>query len=257
MNCLSQKRKIDVIRCLIEGNSIRSTSRITGTARETITKILVNTGESCKNYFDNKIRKLPCRRVQVDEIWSFVGCKDKSLKIGKIGYGSIWTWVALDPDTKLVISFLVGQRNTNNAKQFMRDLAGRLTNRINLTSDGFTPYLEAVEDIFGGDLDFAMVVKEYSNNRYIGSKKEVLCGKPKDISTSLVERQNLTMRMSIRRFTRKTNAFSKKFENHQCAIALHFVYYNFIRIHQTIKTTPAVMAGLIDKPLELEDLLFL
>ncbi len=222
-------------------------------------------------YQDVALRNLPCKRVQVDEIWSFVYAKAKNVtdKIRqKQGpeVGDIWTWTAICADTKLVPSFLVGGRDAGYATEFLQDLAGRLANRVQLTSDGHKPYLEAVEDAFGADIDYAMLVKHYGSapegeKRYspavcTGATQKAITGKPDEahISTSYVERQNLTMRMSMRRFTRLTNAFSKKIDNHRHSIALHFMYYNFARIHQTLRVTPAMEAGISDHVWTIEDI---
>ncbi len=213
----------------------------------------------------------PCRRLQCDEIWSYVGGKDKNLseKKKQSGLGSIWTWTALDVDTKLIASWLVGSRDAQSAYEFMQDVASRLRGRVQLTTDGHRPYLEAVDAAFGMDIDFAVVVKLYgaeagSETRYspavcIGCKTQTVTGDPdpKHISTSYVERQNLTMRMSMRRFTRLTNAFSKKVENHAAAIALYFMYYNFGRIHQTLRVTPAVEAGVTNHVWSIDEIVAL
>lgn len=259
MNRLSKSQSTLILRCLVDGNSLRAITRITGHARDTITKLMLRIGHNCQSYLDGKLTNLKCRRIQIDEIWSFIGCKDKSIIKGKIGLGSIWTWVAMDPDTKLVVSWLNGERNNANTRIFVEDLATRLSSRVQLTSDGYTHYKEVMENAFHGEVDYTMLVKRYENNRYVGCKKRVMCGKPKEEhkSTSLVERQNLTMRMCIRRFTRKTNAFSKSIANHECAVALHFMYYNFVRIHQSLKITPAMAHGLSKRLWKLEDLLFL
>lgn len=259
MNRLSKNAAVTILKCLVDGNSIRATSRITGRARATVTSALVSAGTHCQKYLDLKLRNLTCKRVQMDEIWAFVGCKDKSVQKGKVGLGSIWTWVAFDPDSKMVISWLTGEKNSENTFAFIKDLSSRLKYRIQLSSDGYLVYEEAVDTHFYSDLDYTMIVKEYMGNKYTGSTKKIICGNPdkEHESTSLVERQNLTMRMCMRRFTRKTNAFSKNIENHKHAIALHFMYYNFIRLHQSLKVTPAMAAGLTKRVWKLEDILFL
>ncbi len=249
MNKLNPERQAQVIAALVEGNPIRATVRMTGIAKNTIIKLLVAVGKACVEYQDKALRNLPCKRVQCDEIWSFCYAKAKNLpedKKGRFGYGDVWTWTALDADTKLMVSWLVANRGVESATEFINDLAARLKNRIQLTTDGHRVYLNAVDDAFGIDIDYAMLVKVYGNDpeaekRYspaqcVGAEKVVISGKPdtKKISTSYVERQNLTMRMSMRRFTRLTNAFSKKVENLAHAVALHFMYYNFCRIHQTL-----------------------
>ena len=261
MNKLSSAKRAAVVAALVEGNSIRATVRMTGVAKNTVVKLLVDLGEACARYQDETLRNLRCNRIQCDEIWSFVGAKEKNVpadKAGKFGIGSVWTWTALDADTKLVPSFLVGTRDLGSAFTFISDLASRLRNRVQLTTDGHRPYLSAVEDAFGADIDYAVLQKLYgsdpqSETRYspaqcIGTKTEIVTGDPdpKHISTSYVERQNLTMRMSMRRFTRLTNAFSKKIENHIAAVALYFMYYNFGRVHQTLRVTPAMEAGVTD-----------
>jgi IS1 family transposase len=268
MNKLSTTQRAQILRCLVEGNSIRSTVRMTGASKNTITKLLVEVGEACADYQNTALVELKCQKVQVDEIWSFVYSKQKNVPEGMEGEaGDIWTWTAIDAETKLIPSWYVGSRNADSALVFIEDLASRMASRIQLTSDGHRPYLQAVEDAFGGDVDYAMLVKLYGKGpegekRYspcecIGANKHEIAGKPdqKHISTSHVERQNLTMRMSMRRFTRLTNAFSKKVENHVRAISLHFMHYNFCRVHQSIKTTPAIAAGVAKKQWTLEDVI--
>jgi IS1 family transposase len=257
MNKLSTAKRIAVVSALVEGCSIRSTVRMTGVSKNTISKLLLQLGAACAQYQDEHLRNLPCKRLQADEIWSFVGGKDKNLtdeqKEG--GLGSIWTWTVICSDTKLIPTWRIGSRDAGVAYEIMQDVAGRLRHRVQLTTDGHKPYLEAVEAAFGADIDYAMLQKIYgadpgSETRYspavcLGTKVEEITGSPnpKHISTSYVERQNLTMRMSMRRFTRLTNAFSKKVENHAAAIALYFMYYNFGRVHQTLRVTPAMEAG--------------
>ncbi|MGA2434697.1 MAG: IS1 family transposase [Bryobacteraceae bacterium] len=272
MNRLDASRRAQVIRCLVEGNSIRSTVRMTGVAKNTVVKLLVELGAACADYLDKALINLPCKRIQVDEIWSWVGAKDKNIpeeRRGKFGIGSVWTWTAIDADTKLVASWIVGTRDAGTATEFMQDLAKRLANRVQLTSDGHRAYLTAVEDAFGANIDYSMLVKIYGNDsegekRYspaecIGCKREAISGNPdpKYISTSYVERQNLTMRMSMRRFTRLTNGFSKKIENHVAAVAVYFMYYNFARIHQTLRVTPAMAAGVTDRLWDVSDIVAL
>jgi IS1 family transposase len=261
MNKLSPERRAQVIKALVEGNSIRATCRITGTAKGTVLRLLAEVGEACAKYQDEHLRDLTCRRIQCDEIWSFCYAKEKNVPDdvkGTFGYGDVWTWTALDADTKLVPSWAIGSRGAEAANEFLHDLADRLAHRIQLTTDGHKVYLNAVENVFGIDIDYAMLVKLYGpgpkdEGRYSpaqcnGTEKHVVQGKPdpKHISTSYVERQNLTMRMSMRRFTRLTNAFSKKVENLAHAVALHFMHYNFCRVHKTLGTTPAVAAGIAD-----------
>ena len=269
MNKLSKEEQVRVVSCLVEGNSLRATVRMTGIHRTTIQKLLVELGAACSKYQDKTLRNLKCQRIQCDEIWSFVYAKDKNLPEemkGQAGAGSVWTWVALDPDTKLVPCWFVSSRDAGAAYHFMHDLAARLSNRVQLTTDGHRAYLEAVEDAFGSKIDYAMLIKiygaerageaRYSPAQCMGAKKAVISGNPdfKHVSTSQTERQNLTMRMQMRRFTRLTNAFSKKIENHEAAIALHYMHYNFARIHQTLRCTPAMAAGVSDHVWSLEEI---
>jgi IS1 family transposase len=273
INKLSLERKTQVIKVLCEGNSIRSTARITGTAINTVIKLLREVGAACLEYQDKAMRNLSCKKLQCDEIWSFVYAKDKNVPQehnGEFGYGDVWTFTAIDADTKLVPDWLVGLRNVDCAYEFANDLKGRLANRVQLTTDGHAMYLEAVEHAFGADVDYGMLVKLYgqepeSGKRYspakcISAQKHTIQGKPdsKAISTSYVERQNLTMRMSMRRFTRLTNAFSKKLENHEYALALYFMHYNFVRPHKTLTNpypkTPAMAAGLTNHIWTIEEI---
>jgi IS1 family transposase len=269
MNKLSIEKRTQIISLLVEGNSLRATSRIADVSINTVTKLLVDIGTVCQKYHDEYVRNLTAKRIQCDEIWSFIYAKDKNLPDnlqGKYGLGSIWTWVAIDSDSKIVVSYLVGNRDSEFANIFMNDVASRLSNRVQLTTDGLRAYLEAVEESFGSNIDYAQLLKLYGKpldeeHRYspadcIGTRTDVVMGNPnkKHISTSFVERQNLTMRMCMRRFTRLTNGFSKKIENHSHAIALHFMYYNFVRIHKTLRVTPAMEAGLTKKLWSIEDL---
>jgi IS1 family transposase len=268
MNRLSVEKRAQVIASLVEGNSIRATVRMTGAAKNTMTKLLVDMGTVCSAHMDRTMRDLPCQRIQCDEIWSFVGSKEKNTPEDKRGErGDIWTWVALDADTKLVPTYLVGGRGMVEAHTFMTDLAKRMRSPIQLTTDGHKVYANAVRGAFGTEVDYAQVVKVYrdtSRGRY--SPGELLemdaydvCGKPDPDhrSTSYVERQNLTMRMSMRRFTRLTNGFSKKAENLTAAVSLHFAHYNFVRVHKTLRTTPAVAAGVTDHVWTLSELVAL
>lgn len=269
MNRLSRQKRVQVIACLIEGNSIRSTVRMAGVAKNTVTKLLIDIALACAEYQNRTLRQLKCRKIQCDEIWAFCYAKQKNVpkdKKGQFGFGDVWTWVALDPESKLVVSWLVGLRNAQWAKAFMKDVGDRLANRVQLTTDGHRAYLEAVDEAFGADVDYAMLVKlygaeapgeaRYTPPKCIGCLRENVNGKParEAISTSMVERQNLTMRMGMRRFTRLTNAFSKKAANLAHAVALHFMYYNFVRIHKTLRVTPAMAAGVTDRLWEIEDI---
>lgn len=272
MNKLSIEKRTQITSMLVEGNSLRSISRIADVSINTVTKLLVDLGTACQQYHDKYVQKVTSKRIECDEIWSFIYAKNKNLPEnlqGKYGVGSIWTWVALDSDSKLVISYLVGNRDADYANIFMEDVASRLVNRVQLTTDGLKAYLDAVENHLLARVDYAQLIKlygksldsetkehRYSPSECTGTKKEIIEGRPKKefISTSYVERQNLTMRMSMRRFTRLTNGFSKKIENHAHAIALHFMYYNFVRIHKTLKVTPAMEAGITKKLWSVEDL---
>lgn len=272
MNKLSTEKRSQVVAALVEGNSIRATVRMTGVSKNTIAKLLLELGEACSNYLDKNLVNLGCKRIQCDEIWSFVGAKEKNVpaeKLGQFGIGDVWTWVAMDADTKLIASWAIGGRDAGTAYGFIQDLANRLTNRIQLTTDGHRAYLSAVEDALGSNVDYAMLVKLYGNDREsearyspaecIGCREVVVSGRPdpKHISTSFIERQNLTMRMGMRRFTRLTNAFSKKLENHIASIAIHYMHYNYCRVHQTLRVTPAMEAGIADHVWTIEELISL
>jgi IS1 family transposase len=272
MNTLKKDKQRQVVAALIEGNSIRATCRMTSVAKNTVVKLLVALGKACAEYQAKALMNLTCKKIQCDEIWAFCYAKEKNVpedKKGQFGYGDVWTFTALDADTKLIPSWYIGRRDAICATEFLKDLASRLKNRVQLTTDGHRMYLEAVEDVFGSEIDFSQLIKIYGNTvesqkRYspaqcIGTEKIKINGNPKDesVSTSYVERQNLTMRMNMRRFTRLTNAFSKKVENLRYALALHFMYYNFCRIHQTLRVTPAMAAKVTDRLWEVEDILTL
>jgi IS1 family transposase len=267
VNRLSIERRSQIIGALVEGNSIRSVERMTGTHRDTIMRLGVEVGENCARLMDGKMRGLPCHQIQVDEIWSFVGKKQARLQAGERAVaGDFWTWVAIDPETKLVPSYLVGKRTANDAYAFMRDLSRRLTNRVQISSDGLHSYVYAVEDAFGGNVDYGQVVKfydaepigpgRYAPPKVTGQEKTSVLGAPdlRTVSTSLVERQNLTMRMQMRRFTRLTNGFSKKVGNLRAAVSLHFAHYNFVRTHGSLRMTPAMAAGVSDRIWSLKEL---
>ena len=272
MNRLDATRRAQVIRCLVEGNSIRATVRMAGVAKNTVTKLLVELGAACLEYMDENVRNLSCKRIQVDEMWGFVGCKEKNLtreNAARGAMGDVWLWVAIDADSKFIPTWMLGDRGAGSAYMFINDLKGRLKNRVQLTSDGLKLYLRAVDDVFGTNIDYAMLVKMYGQTsegqrRYspaecIGCERKAIVGDPdpKHVSTSYVERQNLTVRMSLRRYTRLTNAFSKKIENHCAALAVYFMYYNFARIHQTLRMTPAMAAGVTDRLWDVNDIVAL
>jgi len=272
MNVLPIEKRTQIINLLVEGNSMRATSRIADCSINTVTKLLEDVGAACSEYQDKAMRNLACKRIQCDEIWAFCYCKQKNVAPeheGVLGHGDVWTWTAIDPVTKLVPSFMVGKRTAEYANAFIGDLKARLAGRIQLTTDGLKVYVDAVEDAFGKDIDFAQLVKiygtegqtksdarRYSPSEFTGAEKTVKMGDPdmKHVSTSHVERQNLTMRMSMRRFTRLTNGFSKKVENLEYMVALHFMHYNFVRIHKSLHTTPAMAAGVSKKLWEISDI---
>jgi IS1 family transposase len=270
MNKLNPIKRAQIVAALVEGNSINATVRMTGAAKHTVLKLLADLGKACAAYQDRVFRNLPCKHVQCDEIWSFCYAKEKNVPEelkGQFGFGDVWTWTALCADTKLVPCWLIGGRSAEYASKFISDLAGRLANRVQLTTDGNKAYLEPVWNAFGNDIDYAMLEKIYMNPptgaqaRYspgvcCGAKKKRITGNPdrSQVSTSFVERQNLTMRMSMRRFTRLTNGFSKKVQNLEHAVAIHFMHYNFGRIHKTLRVTPAMEAGITDHVWELEEI---
>ncbi len=269
MNKLTTKKRAQILHMLVEGNSLRATARMADVSRNTVDKLLQDVGAACLAYQDEHLRNLPCKRVQCDEIWSFVYAKQKNVPQemqDHFGVGDVWTWVAMCADTKIVPCWHVDNRGAAAAKSFIDDLAGRLANRVQLTTDGHRVYADAVEGAFHADVDYAMLVKLYGGDKgqekcyspasYQGAKKQVMGGDPdqKHISTSYIERQNLTMRMSMRRFTRLTNGFSKKLDNYMHAISLHYMYYNFGRIHKSLKVSPAMEAGITDYLWSLEEI---
>jgi IS1 family transposase len=272
MNRLDQSKRTAVIRCLVEGNSIRSTVRITGAAKNTVVKLLAELGCACARYHYYNVRGLKVKRLQADEIWSFVGAKKKNVKLEQKvqGWGDVWTWVGIDADTKLVVSYLLGDRGRDSAFAFILDCAERIVGRPQLTTDALKVYPDAVEEVFGSNVDYAQLHKIYgapteeeyrrcSPARCIGCDMKTVVGDPDPahVSTSYVERSNLTMRMSMRRFTRPTNGFSKKLDNHGHAVALYFLHYNFCRVHQTLRVTPAMEAGLANHAWTIEELISL
>lgn len=272
MNRLSTDDRVRILAALVEGNSLRSVARMTNLSVNTVMKFVADFGPVCEEWHDEHVRNVKAQRVQCDEIWAFCYAKDKNLPAhmrGQPGVGSVWTWTAIDSDSKLMVSWMVGDRDADCAGRFMKDLSERLDGRCQLTTDGHSVYERAVQDAFGWQVDYAMLVKIYgepreSEARYspcecIGTKIVRISGRPetKHISTSHVERQNLTMRMGMRRFTRLTNGFSKKLANHRAAVAIHFMHYNFCRVHKTLRVTPAMQAGLSDHVWELSELVAL
>lgn len=272
MNKLSNEKRAQILSVLCEGMGINAATRITGASKNTVLKLLADAGEACAKYQDEAMKNLNCKRVECDEIWSFIGMKQKNVPEelqGTFGLGDVYTWTAIDADTKLIPCWHVGTRDADSAYAFIHDLASRLANRVQLTTDGHKAYIEAVEDAFGADIDFAQLIKMYGtlgqskddSRRYspaecTGTEKRRITGSPniKNVSTSYVERQNLTMRMHMRRFTRLTNAFSKKLENHMHAISLYFMFYNFCKIHKSLKVTPAMEAGISKTLWEISDI---
>ena len=272
MNRLSTDRRCAVVAALVEGNSIRATARMTGVSKPTILKLIRDLGTVCAAYQDETLRDLSCRRIECDEIWQFVYAKQKNVATARKApreAGDVWTWVAIDAESKLIPTWHVGPRDAHAAHAFMTDLASRLKHRVQITTDGLGVYVEAVEDAFGMDVDFAQLIKVYGadpegERRYSpvvcqGCVVRPIMGDPdpKRISTSYVERQNLTMRMSIRRYTRLTNAFSKRLENHAAATAIHFMHYNFARIHRSVRTSPAQAAGVTETLWSVRDIVTL
>ena len=268
MNVLSFEKRCQIVRLLVEGNSLRSISRIADIAFNTVLKVVPTIGQACERFHYENVRNVTSKRVQCDEIWSFVYSKQKNVPEGMESKADdVWTWIGMDADSKLVISWFVGSRDANSAYDFMQDIGARLANRVQLTTDGHGAYLSAVEEVFGAAIDYAQLVKiygadsgkaekKYSPAECIGAKKVGVTGHPdpKHVSTSYIERQNLTLRMGSRRFTRLTNAFSKKIDNHCYAIALHYVYYNFCRIHKSLRVTPAMESGLTKKLWDVQDI---
>ncbi len=271
MNKLPLEKRVQILSMLCEGSSMRSISRIADVSINTVTKLLEDAGKTCSVFHDEMVRDVPAKRIQCDEIWSFTYAKQKNVPTAKrqdLAYGDTWTWTGIEADTKLIVSWLVGGRDSDYAMAFMDDLRSRLASRVQMTTDGHKAYLEAIEGAFGGDVDYAMLVKLYgvspesAKGRYspaecIGARKMPIEGDPDPahISTSYAERQNLTMRMAMRRFTRLTNGFSKKLANHEHALALYFTHYNWMRIHKTLRVTPAMAAKLTTRLWSWEDLL--
>lgn len=269
MNRLPMTKRVQIITALVEGNSMRAASRMADCSINTVAKLLEDVGAACLDYQDATLRDLPCKRIQCDELWGFCYAKQRNVagaKAAPEGAGNVWTWVSMCADTKLVPCWHVGRRDAAAASDFIHDLAARLTHRVQLTTDGNNLYLNAVDGAFGLDVDYAMLVKQYGDvpeaqKRYspaecVGAIKTAICGRPKGehVSTSYVERQNLTMRMSMRRLTRLTNAFSKKVENLAHAFSLHYAYYNFVRVHKTLRMTPAMAAGVTDRLWSVENI---
>lgn len=269
-NILPREKQIAAIHALCEGTSIRAIERMTGVHRDTVMRLGVRVGEACARLHDETMRDLPCTHIQADEIWGFVGKKQRNATAEEqaAGFGDVWTFVGFDPATKLAASFVVGKRDYLHTQRFVADMAGRMRSRIHLSTDGMIEYAATVADAFGGRIDYGQIIKVYGSTdtegqrRYspphvISVNRKIIAGQPQEdaISTSLVERQNLTMRMHCRRLTRLTNAFSKKIENFRAAVALHFAYYNFVRMHGTIRATPAMAAGLSSRALTVSDLL--
>lgn len=270
MNRLTTEKRVQIIAALVEGTAINAVARMTEVSKVTILKLLKDVGEACAAFEHKALHNLPCKHIQCDEIWSFCYAKEKNVPVskkGQFGFGDVWTWTALDADTKLVCSWMLGDRSAVTAKVFMQDLAMRLANRVQLTTDGYRPYLDAVDSAFGINVDYSMLVKMYGNDREsgearyspadcIGCRRVEITGNPdpRKVSTSYVERNNLTLRMQMRRFTRLTNAHSKKIENLGHALALHFVHYNFCRIHQTLRVTPAMEARIADHVWSIEEI---
>lgn len=269
MNKLSLQRRAQILSCLCEGNSIRATCRMTDSSKGAVIKLVEDTGAACQKFHDEQVRGVSAHRVQCDEVWSFCYAKEKNVPVevkGRLGFGDVWTWTGIEAQTKLLIAWYVGRRDAGAARTFILDLASRITNRIQLTTDGHRAYLDAVDEAWATDVDYAMLVKlygaesageaRYSPAKCVGTRRDAISGNPDPahISTSYVERSNLTIRMQNRRFTRLTNAFSKKLANHRYMLAIFFVYYNFGRIHQTLRVTPAMEGGISDHVWTLEEI---
>ena len=269
MNKLSLDRRARILACLCEGNSIRATCRLLDCSKGAVIKLLEDVGAACRKFHDKHVRGVQAKRVQCDEVWSFCYAKEKNVPEeikGQFGYGDVWTWTGIEAQTKLIIAWHVGRRDAGSARTFIMDLASRITNRILLTTDGHRAYLDAVDEAWATDVDYAMLVKlygaepageaRYSPAKCIGTRRDAISGNPDPahVSTSFIERHNLTIRMSNRRFTRLTNAFSKKLENHKHMLAIFFVYYNFARIHKTLRVTPAMEAGISEHVWTLEEI---
>jgi IS1 family transposase len=272
MNKLPNGKRVRVVAALVGGNSIRSTVRMTGVAKNTVVNLLLDLGRACAEYQDRVLRDLPLKKIQCDEIWSFIYAKQKNAahaKAAPVIAGDAWTWTAIDADTELIPCWMIGPRDVGTATEFIRDLESRLRGRVQLTTDGLKAYMNAVEDAFGSEIDYAQLHKIYDTDRpgearyspaiCRATKRLAVSGNPDFAlaSTSYVERQNLTMRMSMRRFTRLTNGFSKKLENHAAAVALYFCHYNFVRQHQTHRLSPAMAAGVTDRLWSIEDMIAL
>jgi IS1 family transposase len=270
MNKLGTEQRVLIVKALVDGVGVNATCRLSGAAKHTVLKLLAGLGEACAKFHDENVRNVQCKRIKCDEIWSFVGMKQKNVpaqKTGQFGLGDVWTWTAIEASNKLIVSYMIGLRDGGYATEFMRDVASRIANRVQLTTDGLKAYLEAVENAFGGEVDFAQLIKiygptpagpsPYSPPACIGCERTPISGAPeqKHVSTSYVERQNLSMRMGMRRFTRLTNAHSKKIENHAHAVALYFMHYNYCKIHSTLRVTPAMEAGLAGQVWEIEEIL--
>jgi len=268
MNVLPSAKRAQILNCLVEGCSMRSTQRLTGAAKKTVERLLVAAGEACYDYHDRAVRNVKATKIQLDEIWAFVGAKQSHVPLArrdKGDRGDIWTCIAIDADSKMIVSWYTGTREEISAHFFMTDLRSRLAGRVQITADGLKSYPVAIETVFGSQVDFAQLIKTYDHKpsgKYsppicTGTMKKPIIGTPEHshISTSFIERQNMTIRMSNRRFTRLTNAFSKKAENHEHSLAIHFLHYNFCRIHQTLRVTPAMAAGLSDHVWSLEEVI--